>query len=468
MRALVLVALVVAAAHACCYTLQTNPAGADIPVYTWYLDMQSPRAVRPTDCVGQLHAVDQRSGPALSACEMIGVQYQPMNAPQAVWRELNVTDVQRVLFTQPCVGFGPFRAGDPASSILQHKLSDSWVQLQLRCDDSPFDSCVRFGLRLRQSAQAQLVIEQQLDTQLESCVRSASPSVSARPTPSVTPTPSRTPSATPLPVYSSVFRVEATLNNAVFISLQLGLNYQLLKDSGGAAGARWCAAPVLNAERTAVQTTLYAEVSADERRRGHLSHSIVDAAKQTLAGPQSALAVTVLWTAGGFCRVSLTADNVLTFLGCRLFIGDAVYETVSWSHVETLDSRVIMTCDALEPQAAPESPVVCDISLGWTVDPVQSLVVLRGADAYAEARLAWMGCTDGSKRPRIDYVSPLLTLSTRQETRCTVDDDTRTRVTCNGALLMAIAGTGCSSIESPTLTVVQACVPSSGAVLLVD
>ena len=468
MRALLICALAVAV-HACCYTLQSNPLAANIPVYTWYLDTMSPRPVRPTDCAGQLRAVDKRNGPALSACEMTAIQYQPMNS-RAEWRSLNVSDVQRVLFTQPCVGFGPFRGGDAASSILLHQLSDSWISLQLRCDDSPFDSCVRFGLRLRQSAQSSLVVDEQVDSQMPTCVRSASPSASPSTSHSITPTPSRTPSTTPQPSYLSVFHIEATFNNAAYVSLQVGLNYATLKSTGGQDGAHWCATPVYNAERTAVRTTLYADVSAADRRRGHLSHTLVDWAAQAQT-TQQAITVTVVWTTGGFCRVSLTPDNQLTFLGCRLFIGTDVYETLSWSHVQAIDERTLMTCGVVDEPPSPVDPtvtVVCDIGLGWTIDPLRSLVILRGPDGYAEARLGWMGCSDGTTRPRLDDVSPLLTLSTRQETACVIDEDTRGVATCNGALLVAIAGSTCDSIESSILTVQQACVPLTNAVLLVD
>lgn len=508
--ALVTAALVVTA-HACCYTLQSNPMAANVPVYTWYLDTLSHRSIKPTDCVGQLHAVDRRSSAAaLSACEMTAVEYMPMARPELGWRAVNTTEVQRVMFTQPCVGFGPYKAGDPASWLLLHTLSDSWVRLQLRCDDSPFESCVHFGLRLRQAAESRLVAEEQSDPILESCVRTPSPTPSRTPTPSQTASAMPTPSPTALPEYSAVFRIEATLSDSVFVALQLGLNYQRLKDTEGREGAHWCSTPVLDAQRTHVMTTLFPEDSGDQRRgivslvqplqdllsteervrvkvfgytvsedriiktRGLHSHSLLEWAHQAVAA-ESAIIVTVVWQQGGFCRVSLTKDNDVAFLGCRLFVGPQVYEEVTWAQIMPLDARAVPLCGTVvtanEPELPAEpAPTECSIQLGWRVDPQRSLVRLRGGKEYAEARVAWMACADGTERPRLERVSSLLNIETRESTECHIDSETHARAVCgeNQRVVVAIAGTTCESVESDGFEVITACGPSSEAVLLVE
>ena len=475
MRVLLVCAALVALSSACCYTLQSNPMAANVPVYTWYLDLVSKTAVRPTDKMSELHAVDRRNGPALSACEMLSVEYQPMNLPQLGWTVANLSEAQRVLFTQPFVGFGPYRVGDSASSLLAHTLSDSWVRLQLRCDDSPFESCVKFGLRLRQAGQSRLIIEEEPDTTLESCVRTPSPTPSSTATPSRTPSATVTPTATPLPDYGAVFRVEATLSDTVFVALQVGLNYQQLKDTDGAFGAHWCSTPVLDAQRTHVMTTLFPEdAAAHNEARGHHSSTLVQWAAQATA-EREAVTVTVLWSAGGFCRVSLTSDNQLEFLGCRLFVGPNVYESVTWTQTSQLDARAVPVCGTVvtanEPEPTHEPrPVSCDESLGVRHDAQRSLVVLRRGPEYAEARLEWVQCSDGTERPRLERVSSLLNLETRIETPCHIDETTRARALCgvDKRVVVAIAGTTCDSIESQGLDVVGACVPASGAVLLVD
>lgn len=478
MRVLIVCAALVALSSACCYTLQSNPMAANVPVYTWYLDLVSKTAVRPTDKVSDLHAVDTRNGPALSACEMLSVEYLPMNMPQMGWMKANLSEAQRVMFTQPFVGFGPYRVGDSASSLLAHTLSDSWVRLELRCDDSPFESCVKFGFRVRQAAQSRLVIEEEPDRSLTSCIRTPSPTPSSTATPSRTPSASVTPTATPLPEYGAVFRVEATLADTVFVALQVGLNYQQLKDTSGAYGAHWCSTPVLDAQRTHVMTTLYPEdessSSPRKQTRGHHSSTLVQWAAQTTA-EREAITVTVLWSAGGFCRVSLTRDNQLDFLGCRLFVGPNVYETVTWSQISALDARAVPLCGTVvtanEPEPTHEPrPVSCDGSLGVRQDAQRSLVVVRSDTEYAEARLQWVRCSDGTERPRLERVSSLLNLATRVQTPCHIDDTTGARALCGAdeRVVVAIAGTTCDSIESQGLDVVAACVPASGAVLLVD
>ena len=87
---------------------------------------------------------------------------------------------------------------------------------------------------------------------------------------------------------------------------------------------------------------------------------------------------------------------------------------------------------------------------------------------HAEARIAWMGCTDGTERPRLERVSPLLHLDTRTQTPCHVDTETHARALCGDRTVVAIAGTTCQSVESDGLDVVTACGPASDAVLLID
>lgn len=474
---LLLAVALITGTHACCYTLQSNPLRNKVPVYTWHLDTLSQHAVRPTDCVGELRAVDQRNGAALTGCEMQSVQYRPMQTPQIDWKPLNLSVVNRVLFAQPCVGFGPYRAGDPASSVLLHQLSDSWIRLQLKCPDSAFSSCVNFGLRLRQAAESTLDVDEQDDPFADSCVRTPSATPSSTGTPSHTPTPTGTPSPTALPEFPAVYRVEATFEDDIFIALQFGVNFERLRATSGREGAHWCATPVLGNERTHLVTTLYAELTEDERRRGHHSHTLVNWAAQATAAQQSITAV-VLWQSGGFCRVSVAPDNTMEFLGCRLLVDDRVYESVQWSQTYTLDPRAVQVCGTVvsagepEPSAEPR-PVACSADIAVRHDPEHSLVVLRDSLHYAEVELSWVGCTDGSERPRIDRTSALLRLDTHEEIAVAIDYTTRARAVYadehgQQLLLMAVPGTNCASIESERLEITERCVSISGAILLVE
>jgi hypothetical protein len=468
MRAVIIFVALVATASACCYTLQSNPRADRVPVYTWYLDTMSRAAVRPTDCVGELRPVDQSRPAALSACELQAVDYRPMDLPEIGWRSANITDAEQVLFTQPCVGFGPYKAGERASSLLLHQLSGSWVRLHLQCDDSRFGSCVHFGLQLRQAAQSRLVVDEREDPYLESCERTPSATPSETSTPSRTPTPTPTPSATPLPEYGAVYRIEATFKGGIFTAMQFGLNYEHLRDSQGAQGSHWCSVPVLDDARTHVMTTLFPDHPAESGKR-----SIVQWAHAQL-NQQSEVQVTVLWIGGGWCRVTLDDKGALTFNGCRLFVGDQVYEELEWSHVESLDARAVPLCGTVvaasmaEPSREPQ-PVECSPTLGWRIDAERSLVRLRSADEYAEARVALERCSDGSERPRLDSVSDLLVLDgQRTQVSCAVDPESHfSRAYCGERLLLAVAGSSCDSIEAPGFDTVEACVPDRNAVLLV-
>lgn len=463
MRDPFLIAILVAAVSACCYTLQSNPRAANVPVYTWYLDTMSRAAVPPTDCVGELRPVDQSHSAALSACELLSVEYRPMELPEIGWRFANITDAVQVLFTQPCVGFGPYKAGDRASSMLLHQLSGSWVRLHLQCDDSRFGSCVHFGLQLRQATQSRLVVDEHSDPYAESCVRTPSPTPSQTATPSRTPTPTVTPSATVLPEFPAAYRVEATFEGGIFAAIQFGLNYERLINSHGEDGAHWCSVPVMDEERTHVMLTLFPD-SGKQR-------SIVDWAHGQL-NKQSEVQVTVVWAAGGWCRVTLDKRGVLTFNGCRLFVGDSVYEQVKWSRVETLDPRAVAVCGTVvaaslaEPSPSPQ-PVTCSPVLGWRIDTERSLVRMRSDTEYAEARLGLERCSDGSERPRLDTVSELLVLSTQQTVACIINDDL-SHAYCGDRLLVAIAGSTCGSIEAPGFEVLDTCVDERDAILIVQ
>lgn len=468
MRVLFVLAALVGLSAACCYTLQSNPRAAQVPVYTWYLDTMSRTAVRPTDCVGQLRPVDQQRAAALSACELLGVEYRPMDLPEVGWRAANITDVTQVLFSQPCVGFGPYRAGDRASSLLLHQLSGSWVRMHLQCDDSRYGSCVQFGLQLRQAAVSRVEVHERDDPNLGSCVRTPSQTPSRSATPSTTPQPTPTPSQTSLPAYGAVYRVEATFDGSIFIAMQFGLNYQQLHESAGATGSHWCSVPVLDEARTHVMATLFPELPDAKQR------SVVQWAHAQL-NAQSAVQVTVLWQTGGWCRVTLDGRGELTFDGCRLFLGDRVYETTKWVHVEPLDPRAVPVCGTVvaaslaEPTPEPR-PVVCSPQQGWRVDAAHALVRMRSATEYAEARVALEACSDGSERPRLDAVSALMVNDAdgRREVPCRVDPDTdRTHAYCGDRLLLAIAGTGCESVQAPGFETVARCGDLREAVLLV-
>lgn len=452
-------------ASACCYTLQSNPLQVKAPIYTWYLDMLSHAPVRATDCVGTLHAVDQRRGPALSSCEMISLERRPLDPSMASvdWQPVNMSEAERVVFTQPCFGFGPYRAGDRASSLLVHQLSDSWLRAQLMCDDSPFQSCVIFGFRARQATESRLVAEEQPNQWLDTCVRTPSATPSRTPTPSLTPSPTATPTATPLPDYGSVFRIEATFDSGVFVALQVGLDYTRLKASDGADGAHWCATPVLDAERTHVMTTLYADDGTDEHRRSTLSHWAAQAVQE-----QEAVHVTVVWSGGGFCRVTLSRDDALTFDGCRLFLGPDVHERVTWSQISVLDPRAVPLCGTVvtanQPEpSAPPAPVHCSPSLGWRIDPAHSLVTLQRGQSYGEARIGWAQCSDGSEQPRLSAVAAIDGVVALD---CSVDSETLTQAHCGEQLLVAVAGTRCDSIESAMMDVMTTCAREADAVLL--
>lgn len=465
----VFVLCIVTCASACCYTLQRDHTANKVPIYTWYLDTLSQHPVRPTDCVGELHAVDRRNGPVLSACELMSIDYRPMDSPQIGWTRANLTEAERVIFTQPCIGFGPYRAGDRPSSLLLHTFSDAWIRLQLSCDDSLYASCVHFGLRMRQAAESRLVTEEMTDPYLDSCVRTASPTPSVTPTPSATPTPSQRPTPTSLPGYNSAFRIEATFDSEIFVAIQVGLSYEKLRETSGRSGAFWCSTPVLDAKRTHVMTTLYIDEQTDtQRKRG--SHTIAEWAAQMETQTQP-IQATVLWSAGGFCRVTITVDHELTFGGCRLFIGPKVYETVSWSQVIPLDPRSIPLCGVVVTAAEPEpsqppAPVECSADRSYRLDTEKSLVVMQSQSVYAEAQIRWIGCSDGSEEPRFHQVARVFLDGSTSDKACSIDES-KTQVHCGDDLLVAVAGSGCDSIES-SLPLLVACGPQRDAVLLIN
>lgn len=469
---LVLFLAIATGAYACCYTLQSNPRAANIPIYTWYLNTLSQTAVKPTDCANEIHAVDRPGLSALSACELIGVEYRPMAFPKQDWIVANLTDARQVIFTQPCVGFGPYRAGDRTSSLLLHKFSDAWLRLQVLCDDSKYASCVTLGLRMRQAGTSRLVIEEQTDPFLGQCMRTASPTPSTSVSPSRTPTNSPTPSPTSTPEYgSSLWRVEASFGDGIFVAMQFGLDYQKLVDSHGELGAHWCPVPVLDAAHTVLMTTLYADAtSEDHTRRSHGSNSMVEWAQNQLDA-KGTIRVTVVWNQGGWCRVELTPSGSMTFVGCRIFIGTDVYETMTYSRVTKLDARMGPLCGVVvaisEPTPSIQAgPIHCGRELGWRYDAQKAIVIVSSPAIYAEVKLAWITCSDHTERPRFDSTSSLLDLELHTELECRIDETTASKVYCGDQLIVAIAGTMCESIESP-ISSVRACVPESEAILFV-
>lgn len=471
MRLFVAMLLLVASAHACCYTLSVTPRRDTIPVYTWYLDTMSQSTVPPTDCVGELHAVDGLVA-EVRECDLLGVDYRPMGVANVLWEPAPSALAERVLFTHPCVGLGPYRVGDNASSLLLHRLNDAWVRLRIKCADSPHESCVRFGLRLRDSGTRRLVAEEQPDPDTAQCVRTPTPTPSRTPSPSQTPSQTATPSQTPMPAYGAVYRVEATFETGVFLAMQFGLNYDELVQTEGKRGAHFCSAPVLDAARTHVLTTLYAD---DETLRiGERSASLA----QWLAEQErlrSRIRVTVVWQSGGWCRVTVDNTNAVEFEGCRLFVGDDVHEHVETARVEALDARAVPVCGVVvtanwpSPSAAPV-PVVCDATRQQTRHNAdEALLVVRTADAYAEAVVDSVLCSDNSWHWFIARVSRLVPVKPGSggSLPCRVDGGTDVVCGSDDRALLTLTGSSCQAVATAADTSIDTCLGPMGNALLV-
>lgn len=474
--AYLLIALLVASgANACCYTLSVTPRHDTIPVYTWYLNTLSQSAVAPTECAGTLHAIDSLAAD-VEQCDLLAVDYRPMGVDTVVWRHADLELAQRVLWTHPCIGFGPYRAGDNASSLLLHQLSDSWVRLQLSCSDSEHDSCVRFGLRLRDSGTPRLVSDEETDPDTPHCQRTPSPTPSRTPSQSGTPSHSPTPSQTPMPSYGAVFRVEATFESGIFIAMQFGLNYAELDQSNGERGAHFCSVPVLDAQRTHLITTLYAD---DESRRiGERSHSLaqwlIDQERE-----RSKIRVTVVWQTGGWCRVTVDQDDNVDFVGCRIFVDDQVHETVQHSRVEALDARSVPVCGVVvaanQPSPSPSTvPVVCRPDRQQTRhDPQTSLVTFKSDSLYAEIIIGEVRCSDNRWHWFVERTSDLVPVRREGQTiACQIEDAvTRTNVTCGNdhlRRLVSVVGDSCATLMTSVVPVDECMQSISKALLLLE
>ena len=463
------VVVFVASASACCYTLSVNPRGVTIPVYTWYLDILSQNTVSPTACVGTLQAVDALSA-RVGQCDLLGVWYRPMDVKDVAWQHANLTQAQRVLFTQPCVGFGPYKVGDDASSLLLHRLSDAWIKLALHCTDSVHESCVRFGLRLRDSSESRLVADEERDPDTAHCLRTPSPTPSHTATPPPTATNTPTPSETPMPVYGAVYRAELTFETGIFMAMQFGLNYAELSSSDGERGAHFCSVPVLDAGRTQLLETLHAD---DESLRiGARSHALA----QWLADQErerSKIQVTVVWQTGGWCRVTIDSDNNVDLVGCRIFVGDQVHETVSFSSVMALDARAVPVCGVVVTISSPSAstaPLECRPDRQQTrFDPDRALVVMRSETRYAEAALGEVLCSDKRWHTYIVSVSDVVVFTPPMEMiACQVEDElVRRKATCGNDLLLELNGDSCETIRA-TMAVDQCAAAMGQALLLTE
>jgi len=473
---LIVVVSIVTIAHACCYTLSSVPRGATIPVFTWTLNLAATRPVPPTACMNTLVAADHSTAP--KNCRLLGVAFKPMGIETADWTDANLTLAQRVVFTQPCIGVGPYTAGASASWVLLHQLSDAWVRLRMQCDDSAYESCVRFGLKLRDGGESKLDSAEVTDPEpTGQCVRTPSPTPSPTPVPTLTPTTEATPSPTALPFYGTVSRVEVDFETGVSLIMQFGLNYNELKTSEGARGAYFCSAPVLDSSRQLLVETLFPSdddnTTAAARRTARNQKLKDQLHAYQLA--QSRIQVTVVWRGGGWCRVQVDMENTVQFVGCRLFVGADVHERVASSTVYALDSRAVPLCGVAVsvnyPTPSPtQAPVQCTPEQ-YVVDSAHALVVLSNETHYAEVIVRQVQCGDAVRRPRVHRASQLVGYATaldreRAVHECAVaDGDSRQLVMCaDGTRLFAVTD-GCTSITSD-LRVARRCESDARTVLL--
>jgi len=435
MRSFLFLCGLIAAVHACCYTLGGG-AGETLPVFTWTLDTGGSPAVAPPTMPGPSFALRSLDNPTtpLGQCFITEAAYHRLG----VWLPFSLDAARHIFsFTTARFDLGPYVRASPNAPLLLNSLNGSPVRLGLQCGDSALSSCVEFVIKIvraREGTVSSLAVSSMDNPSVSMCVRTEAPSATPTQTPSSSPSPSLVPRAL------QGRRVQFSFESGELAVMRFGFDYAELSESHGEHGAQFCSLVVTSATGDVLATLVPATHAT--RTRGN-KHQLYHAYQVE----QSRLDITVVWSNGGWCRVAVTVDGTVTLVGCRLFVGTALLERIANSLVMVDDAQ----CDA-------PLPLQCNGDLEAFEN---NLCTFRSDAKYVEAQLARVSCTDGATRSRFvaaaglsQYGTPIhcVVVNAGLEVMC---DDLRVLRVLNTTTLQA----ECPEMDVVDMETVRACVP---------